>query len=351
MVGLAALTRADALFLAPILAGALGWKVTSGSPARRVALAATTLAVTAGVLIPWVAYSSIRMESTVLVSTNSGGMLQGANCRSTFYGPLLGAWDPTCGTPRAQSESELVWASEARERALDYALSQPARLPLVASARVLRSWGLWAPVDQARLEAVETRDEGWQIFGWGYHMIVLALAVPGTVILVRRRAELTPVAALAVAVVVTAALSNGNQRFRLALDPVLAVMAATAILAAYRRIRPDAEAVDDGGVAGSPAPTPRGRRRPLTRTTLGPRDAQPWAPPEVSATLFRPAEIHGIIARSSAPTFSIGCFVPGLLERVEVGATRLGLGDPLVGELPEAGSRRGSSSSRPWSRS
>ena len=254
VVGLAALTRADVLFLAPILAGALGWKVTSGSPARRVALAATTLAVTAGVLIPWVAYSSIRMDSTVLVSTNSGGMLQGANCRSTFYGPLLGAWDPTCGTPRAQSESELAWASEARERALDYALSQPARLPLVASARVLRSWGLWAPVDQARLEAVETRDEGWQIFGWGYHMIVLALAVPGTVILVRRRAELTPVAALAVAVVVTAALSNGNQRFRLALDPVLAVMAATAILAAYRRIRPDAAAVDDGGVAGSPAP-------------------------------------------------------------------------------------------------
>ena len=74
-------------------------------------------AVTAGVLIPWVAYSSIRMESTVLVSTNSGGMLQGANCRSTFYGPLLGAWDPTCGRPRAQSESELAWASEARERA------------------------------------------------------------------------------------------------------------------------------------------------------------------------------------------------------------------------------------------
>ena len=35
VVGLAALTRADALFLAPILAGALGWKVTSGSPPER----------------------------------------------------------------------------------------------------------------------------------------------------------------------------------------------------------------------------------------------------------------------------------------------------------------------------
>ena len=238
MLGLAALTRADALFLAPILAGALGWRVTSGSPARRLALAATTLAVTVGVLTPWVVYSSTRMGSTVLVSTNSGGMLQGANCRSTYYGPLLGAWDPTCGRPRQQSESELAWASEARGRALDYARSQPARLPLVATARVLRTWGLWAPADQARLEAVETRDEGWQIFGWGYHMVVLGLAVPGTVILVRRRAELTPMAALAVAVVVTAALSNGNQRFRLAIDPVLAVLAATTILAALRRFRP-----------------------------------------------------------------------------------------------------------------
>ena len=113
---------------------------------------------------------------------------------------------------------------------------------------MLRSWGLWAPVDQARLEAVESRDEGWQTFGWGYHMIVLGLAVPGTVLLVRRRAELTPVAALAVAVVVTAALSNGNQRFRLALDPVLAVLAATAILAAFERIRPGAATDDDGDV-------------------------------------------------------------------------------------------------------
>jgi len=33
-------------------------------------------------------------------------------------------------------------------------------------------------------------------------------------------------------------------------------------------------------------------------------------PPETSETFFLPAEIHGIIERSSEPTFSIGCSRP-----------------------------------------
>lgn len=39
------------------------------------------------------------------------------------------------------------------------------------------------------------------------------------------------------------------------------------------------------------------------------------APPEASATFWRPAEIHGIMPRNLAPTTSIGCALPSSWRR------------------------------------
>ena len=239
LVGLAALTRADALFLAPILACALAWRVRGRSPARRVALGAVLLCAMVVVLVPWVVYSSSRMGGTVLLSSNSGNMLEGANCAGTYHGKLLGAWDARCLRNKPPQVSELEWASESRGVAVDYARGHAVDLPLVAATRVMRVWGLWSPVDQARLEAIETRSVPWQIFAWGYDLVILVLAVVGAALLVRRGTELAPLVAIVAAVVVTAALSNGNQRFRLAAEPVVAVAAAVAILAAWCARRPD----------------------------------------------------------------------------------------------------------------
>ena len=66
--------------------------------------------------------------------------------------------------------------------------------------------------------------------GWAYDLLVLAIAVPGTVILVRRRSTIAPLVAVVVAVIVTAALSYGSQRFRLAAEPAVAVAAAAAVV-------------------------------------------------------------------------------------------------------------------------
>ena len=73
---------------------------------------------------------------------------------------------------------------------------------------------------------------------------------------------------------------------------------------------------------------PRGRR-----LTAAASEGARRQPPEASATLVLPAEIHGIIARSSAPTCSIGWSLPSSLEALEVRPPGLALGDPLVGEL------------------
>jgi hypothetical protein len=236
-LGVAALTRSDAVFLVPILAGTLAWRARGPSAGRKVVLAACLLGVAAIALAPWVAYSSSRMGGVVLVSSNSGNELEGANCASTFHGTLFGAWDAACVRPTPAGATELSWAATSRRVGLDYALSQPARLPAVAAARVLRVWGVWSPVDQAHLEAIESRNLHWQLVGWGYDLVMLLLAVPGVVLLVRRRAEIAPLVAVVAAVIVTAAASNGNQRFRLAADPILAIAAATFLIAAWQATR------------------------------------------------------------------------------------------------------------------
>jgi hypothetical protein len=237
LVGLAALTRADALFLAPILAVALAWRVRGPSTGRRLALGAAVLGVCVLVLAPWVASRSSEMGGTVVMSSNSGSMLAGANCPSTYARRLLGAWDFDCTvSPDDADRSELEVASRSRQAGTTYARDHAGRLVLVAPARVLRVWGLWSPVDATRLEVIESRNERWQYLGWTYDLAMLVVAVPGTVLLVRRRAVLAPMVAVVVAVIVTAASSYGNQRFRLSADPVVAVAAATAVVAVSRQV-------------------------------------------------------------------------------------------------------------------
>ena len=199
-------------------------------------LGALGLGVFVVVLVPWAGSRSSQMGRTVVVSNNSGSMLAGANCPSTFSRRLLGAWDFGCTVePAAGGRSELDVASSSRRAGIDYARDHITRLPVVASARVLRVWGLWSPVDATRLEAIESRNETWQYLGWAFDLVMLIVAVPGTVLLVRRRADLAPMVAVVAAVVVTAVLSYGSQRFRLAAEPIVAVAAATALVAAGRQ--------------------------------------------------------------------------------------------------------------------
>lgn len=236
LIGLAAITRADAQFLAPIMLVALVWRLRPVITRRNVGLAA---AFTLAVAIPvgaWNAYATNRMGGLVLATSNSGNMFTGANCPSTYYGNLLGAWDENCASNLAPDADELEWAAQARSDGLSYAKDHATRVPLVVGARILRVWGLWDPVQTAHLEVFETRNIPWQIFGWAVDMTLLALAIYGLATLIRRKARIAPMVAVALGVVVTAALSNGNQRFRLAADPVLAVLAAVTLVAALGRL-------------------------------------------------------------------------------------------------------------------
>ncbi len=238
VLGVAALTRSDALVYAPLLALAAGLGVRQVSRARRAGLVAACLGVTVALMVPWTVRNTLAFDEPVLASTNSASVLEGANCASTYSGELLGAWDASCLVEtRRPGASETEWAAAARRAGIDYATDHAARLPLVASARVLRTWGLWDPIGQTELDAVESRHERWQQAAWVYDFVVLGLAVAGAVLLVRRRVQLGPLVALVAGVCLTALLSTGMQRLRLPAMPALAIAAATAAIAGYDRLR------------------------------------------------------------------------------------------------------------------
>jgi len=225
VVALAALTRAEGLLLVILL--------PFGLAGRRRGL--LSVAVCVLVLAPWLARCWIVFGQPVLVSTNVGGLLAGANCARTYAGPLIGQWDLYC-VPRAQYVNEAREADRLREIGLDYARHHADRLPAVIAARIGRSFELFRPWQGVDIEVFfEGRDATVERVGVYVYYVVALLAVAGTVLLVRRRGPwrilLSPLA-LMLFVAITA---YGITRFRVAAEPALIVLAAVALDAAIAR--------------------------------------------------------------------------------------------------------------------
>ena len=244
VLGIAALARSDALVLGPLLIVTVVWRVRAAPWIRRITLGLIAIAAMVVVLVPWTIRNISSLDDTVVLSNNSGSLLEGANCSATYGGKELGRWDLRClhyvGAPGL---SEAAAARKARDHGIRYARDHPSRLPLVASVRALRVWGLYDPVRQSRAEAVETRQEGWQVVGWVYWIVLLPFAVAGGLLLRRRAVDLAPMLAVIAGVTLLAVLSWGNQRFRLPAEPVVLVLAGVgleaAVVALARRRRSD----------------------------------------------------------------------------------------------------------------
>jgi hypothetical protein len=257
LAGAAALARGEGLVVGAAIVGVTLWRarLDHRSLLKFAGVAVATFLV---VLAPWFVRNFARFDRVVPLSTNSGSLVEGANCGSTYSGPLLGAWDYACLVETSRSASDPAISDKALRRGVRYAVDHPVRLPLVAATRVMRGWGLWDPVNQAQQEGIETRNEDWQVFGWGYGLIVSCIAIGGAVVLVRRRATIAPLVAVVVAVTATIVLSWGNQRFRLAAEPAVAVFAAAALVHLFRRrVSSDSgnsgDAPDSNGETQTPA--------------------------------------------------------------------------------------------------
>jgi 4-amino-4-deoxy-L-arabinose transferase-like glycosyltransferase len=148
LLGLAVLARSELALFVPLL---LGWMVLARRRADLPWRSAVVGLVTAvAVVSPWVVFNVARFERPVLLTTNDGTTLLGANCPAVYSGPILGGWVVDCvvGDPDYSLEEEpSVRSARQRSLGVHFALDHVTDWPKVVAARVGRSLDLYG-VDQ-----------------------------------------------------------------------------------------------------------------------------------------------------------------------------------------------------------
>jgi len=249
VLGLATLTRAEAIVLAAFLVIPLAWRIRDATVWRRIGLGVLVFAVAAIIVTPWSVRNARTFHSFVPVSNSLVQIVDGANCRLTYSGPFLGSWRSTFGNADARGDEcfegfngsepgfdEAEAAEVSRRDGVEYIRSHLSDLPKVGVARFLRTFGLFRPAQQTQLEALEGRPLGWERAGTYMYWVMAPLAIGGFVLLVRRRASVWPLAATVLTVAVSTVITYGTQRFRITAEPAILVFAAAAIVAIARRV-------------------------------------------------------------------------------------------------------------------
>jgi 4-amino-4-deoxy-L-arabinose transferase-like glycosyltransferase len=228
LVGIAAHARAEALLLLPLLLVPL-FRRPGGLKA-----AAAVCVTFALVLVPWTARNWSAFDRPVLIATEGGETLAGANCHSAYYGERIGTWSVSCAAFSGSGNE----AEELNERGRDgirYAFDHAGRLPLVGAARVARTWGLWRPF------AVPEGRRAWvQQLGAALYFVLVPLAVYGFVLLRRREVPIWILMTPFMTVTLTALLAYGQIRFRHSAELSLVVLAAVALERLLPSRRPEA---------------------------------------------------------------------------------------------------------------
>jgi hypothetical protein len=190
-------------------------------------------AVTALVLAPWVVPNLVRFEDPVLLSTNDGLTLIGANSPPTYAGDAIGFWTleyaetfDTSGLDQSQV-SRLY-----RDEAISYATDNLSDVPVVVAARVARVWSAYRPLQMLDWNQGEGRELWASMLAVGGFLVVVPIAFGGWVTLRRRDVWTWPLTAMFVLVSLVAACFYGLTRFRVTAEISLVVFASVAISAA-----------------------------------------------------------------------------------------------------------------------
>lgn len=246
-IGFATLARAEGALLGLVVVVPMCFRT------RR---ALSTIGVAVLVVAPWTIRNAAHFHRFVPVSNNVATLVDGANCDATYGGSQLGLWRETFSEfgdaartlPQARAcfegfditdphFDEANVASRHEHDGVSYARHHLTELPKVAVVRVLRTWALYAPGQQVNFETLEGRPHAWQMRGTVMYWILLPFAIIGAVLLRKRRAYLWPLLATIVTVCIVAATTYGQQRFRIAAEPAILVLAAVTFVEVGRRVR------------------------------------------------------------------------------------------------------------------
>lgn len=227
LIGLAALTRTDGLFLLIVLAAPLVWR-TRG---RRVTNGLACLLATALVLAPWLIRNANDFHKFPVMSFNGGVTALDANCAATYSGNRLGFYSEKCEVgSRCAQLAEAPRSNCQRHEATTYIRHHLARFPIVVVARVERAWELYRPRESLGYGALFWgRPRGFAQFALVVYVLVVASAAGGLFLLRRRQVSTLPLMAMIAQVCLVAALAYGESRFRAAAEPALVVLAGVAI--------------------------------------------------------------------------------------------------------------------------
>lgn len=226
LVALAALTRAEGLALLVFaLVPALLW--VGGRRRVREVWRPAVVAVLACfcVLAPWTVRNWSAFDRPILISNNSGTLVSGANCATTYHGDELGSWNIFCVRP-GSSTNEAVAAAHERSVGLGYAGDHLGRVPAVLGVRLLRTFSLWDAGEEAR--RAESRSYGVDLVGAIAFWLLAPVGVYGLVLLRRRREPVALLLAPFALAVVVSVVGYGIPRFRHPADLVLMVLVAVA---------------------------------------------------------------------------------------------------------------------------
>ena len=233
VVALAALTRSEALLLVPLLV----LPVALTRPAGRWRLAGVALVVTALLIAPWSIRNWAEFDRPVLISTNDGTLLAGANCGLTYHGQDLGFWNIKCISERSianEARQEARWRSEGASYVSDHA----GRLPVVLAARLLRTWDVYQP--RRMVTFAEGRWVRAEQAGVVAYFVLLPFAFAGGWLIRRRRGEVMVLLVPVALVCVLSLVGYGIPRFRAPAEVTIVVLAAVALTHLLERRRPSA---------------------------------------------------------------------------------------------------------------
>lgn len=243
LVGLLAMTKSDLIDIAVLLVVPLILSRRSVDIRRRVTWLILAGTVCVAIMAPWSIYLSTRFDRTVLVSGSIGGAMAAGNCAQTYKGERFAYYAFGCNLGLGKSPGPVApdniapdpIAADARlrRRATDYMRDHAGRVPLVMAARIGRTFGVFRPFQQMRLETERGTPEWVFRVGFFAYWALLPLAAAGAVITRRRGTPIYPLLTFPVAAALSVLLTIGAVRYRAPAEIVLVILAAVALDAAF----------------------------------------------------------------------------------------------------------------------